>query len=409
MTRAPSPGRRRAAGGSVIAALVFNAAALMLPFAGAGFARSFAEADLIDYSPTPAAVRNTRAALSAEAARFVPSGADARRQEWNNLIARELAENDIEAARGFALSAFAMLGPSDVSRLRRQMREGADDDEALLTAALPLVDPYARQRFRALIVRPPSGGFDVLGDARETAATADRWRAGEPVDMFLFKLGGLTLPAAGALPDDARLGASVIKTAKNGAHLTPQFTARIEAAVAAAAPDARLESELAAAFQNRAAIVDEGEAATLAFRRATDPEAFDALVADLSIIGAAARAASPSGAAMLLAHVRDARDLKRMALLAAAGGERAVAIGKRTPDGLVLNAARGQLRNNPQLFADITSVVLALLGMLIATHIAVLAALRREWEGAPAAPAATPQLSKADAQRRARAPEKMGV
>jgi hypothetical protein len=407
MTRAPSPRRRKAAGGSVIAALVFNAAALMLPFAGAGFARSFAEADLIDFSPTPAAIRSTRAALSAEAARFAPGGADARRQEWNNLIARELAENDIQAARGFALSAFAMLGSSDAARLRRQMREGANDDEALLTAALPLVDPYARQRFRALIVRPPSGGFDVLGDARETAATADRWRAGESVDMFLFKLGGLTLPAAGAPVDDVRLGASVIKIAKNGAHLTPQFTARIEAALDAAAPNAQLESEFAAAFQNRAAILDEGEAAALAFRRATDPTAFDALAADLSLIGAAARAASPAGAAMLLAHEREPRDLKRMALLAAAGGERAVAIGKRTPEGLVLNAARGQLRNNPQLFADVTSVALALLGMLIATLIAVFAALRREWEGAPPEPAPAPQLSKADAQRRARAPERM--
>lgn len=405
MSRQP---KRRKAAGSIIAALVFNAAALMAPFAGAAFVRSLSSADLIDYAPTPTAIKNTRSALSAEAARFAPRGTENRRQEWNNLIARELSEGDIEAARGFALSAFQILGGSDASRLRRAMGKGTDD-EAMLTAALPLVDQGLRQRFRALIVRNPRGSFDVLGDARETAAIADRWRSGEQVDVFLFKLGGLTLPAPDAPPDDVRLGASVIKIAKNGAHLTPQFAARIEAAVAAVIPDGRLESELAAAFQNRAAIVDEGEAAALAFRRARDPGLYTALAADLAHIGAAARAASPAGAAALLAHVRDGRDLRRLELLAIAGAERAVAVGKRSPEGLVMRSARGQLRNNPQLFADALSVALALLGMLIATSMALTSALRREWEGAETAAPAPHAISKADAQRRARAPERMGV
>jgi hypothetical protein len=302
-----------------------------------------------------------------------------------------------------------MLGGSDAARVRRDMRADTSD-EALLTAALPLVDPYLRPRFRTLIAGG-SRSFDNLGDAAATATLSERWLAGEDVDVFLFKLGGLTLPAtdvSGAeatRTENVRLGASTIKIAKTGGHLSAPLAARIEAAVAAAAPDDRLRAELSAAFQNRDAIVDEGEAAASAFRRAADPAALAALQADLAHIGAAARAASPAGAAMLLAHARDGRDLRKVELLAVAGAERAVAIGKRTPEGLVLKAARGQLKQNPQLMTDIVSVVLLLATMLIAANMAVMAALRREWEGDPAPAPITPPLSKAEAQRRARQPE----
>ena len=392
------------AASSIIAALVFNASLIMLPFAGASLLRSATAGDLIDFAPTAATIKNTRAALANEAGRFAPSGGTARREEWNNLIAREMAENDVAAARGFALSATALLGPGDAAKVQRQMKPGAGDAE-LLDAALPLIEPtFARQRFRAVMRMSERGSFDVLGDARETASAAQRWLAGEPVDLFLFALGGATLTSAGIDPlqDDVRLGASVIKVAKNSAKLSPQFTAMIEQELAAAVPTERLRAELAAAFQNREAIVDEGAAATLAFSRAIDRDAYAVLTSDLAHIGATARAASPAGAAQLLTHVRDRRDLQRLELLAVATGERAVAVAKRSPTGLVLNAARGAIRWSEQLVQDLVSVALAALGMVIATHIAMMNALRREWEGSDAPRGETATISKADAQRMAR-------
>ena len=408
MTRsaAPSHRRRGSAASSIIAALVFNGALLMLPFAGAALLRSATAPDLIDYTPNEAAMQRTRAALAGEVARFAPSGAQARREEWNNLIAREMGEGDVAAARGFALSAPALLGPGDSARVRRQVKPGSGD-AGVLEAILPMIEPsFARQRFRAVIGRGEErGGFDVLGDARETADTAQRWLAGEEVDLFLFSLGGATLTSAGVDPlrDDVRLGASVIKIAKNSAHLTPGFAALIEREVAAAVPVERLRSELAGAFQNRDAVVDDGAAATLAFSRAIDRTAYAALTIDLAHIGAAARTASPAGAAMLLANATTKRDLRRIELLAAAGGERAVAVAKRTPTGLVLKSARGAIRWSDELVGNLLSVIFAVLGVVIATHAAMMNALRREWEGdgAPRAVPAT-RLSKAEAQRIAR-------
>jgi hypothetical protein len=411
MTRPATPVTRRRGGakGSVIAALVFNASLLMLPFSGAALLRSATAGDLIDYSPTPATIKRTKDAIANEAGRFAAAGgADTRRERWNNLIAREMGEGDIAAARGVALNAYALLGGSDAAKVRRSVRTG--DDQGLLEAALPMIEPsFARQRFRAIIARRDENtAFDVLGDPRETAATAQRWLSGEPVDLFLFTLGGVTLPAPDAPLDDVRLGASVVKVAKNNAYLRPAFTQMIEAKLAAATPIDRLRAELANTFQNPDAVVDEGAAAALAFRRARDPAAYAALAEDLRHIGAVARAASPPGAAELLGNASNARDLRRLELLAVATGERAVAVGKRSPQGLVLKSAKGAIHWTDQLVRDLLSVALALAGLLIATHIALSNALRGEWEGgAPKDPAAP--ISKADAQRRVRAdgPQKL--
>lgn len=403
MIRSHAQSTTRGRGGSIIAALVFNASLLMLPFAGASLYQSLSAPDLIDYTPTPSSIRATQDALRTEVARFAPTGAAARKETWNNLIARELAEDDIAAARGFALSAYTLLGGADAATVRRAVKPGSGDT-GLLDAAVSMVDPYMRQRYRAVIAPIDARGFDVLGDARETAALAQRWLGGESIDLFLFTLAGVTLPGADAPQSDVRLGASVVKIAKNGARLTPEFASLLERRLAAAAPAGRLRAELAATFQNRDAIVDDGAAAALAFSRAIDRDAYAALATDLAHIGAAARAASPAGAAQLLAHVRDPRDLRRLELLAVATGERSVAVAKRTPTGLVLRSARGAVRWSDRLVGDIASVALATLGLVIATHLAMMAALRGAWEGRtgpPPAPA-TP-ISKADAQRRARA------
>jgi hypothetical protein len=408
MTRATSRSRRRR--GSVsrtalgaLTALVFNLSLFALPFIAAALVQTVSTGDLIDYAPTPATKRATLNALKAEAARFARNGED-RKLTWNNLIARELGEGDIAAARGFALIAPALLPPGEAAKIQRQAPPG--DDRAYLAAAVPLIEPsYARQRFRSVIGSGENASFDVLGDARETADIAQRWRGGEAIDYMLFALGGATLGATDSPNDDVRLGASVVKIAKNGARLSSEFSAALDAEVAAAIPPEKLRSELDAIFQNRDSIADEGAAAALAFTRARDPEAWSRLSDDLRLIGATARATSPSGAAQLISHARTSRDLERLRLLAEATGERAVAVAKRTPDRLVLKSARGAIRWTDRLVADIGWAVLAVIGLIVSAYAALTGAVRREWEGAAEdyapEPAAT-SLSKAEAVRRAR-------
>jgi len=390
---------------SALTALVFNLSLVALPFMAAALYQTVSSGNLIDYTPTKATKASTLRALNAEASRFGRPGED-RKLTWNNLIAREMGEGDVAAARGFALIAPALLRGGDAAKIARQA-PATGGDHAYLEAAVPLIEPsYARQRFRSLInAGAGSASFDVLGDANETAASALRWRSGEAVDYMLFALGGATLGAPDAPTDDLRLGASVVKIAKNGARLSPEFAAALDAEVAAAIPAEKLRSELDAVFQNRENIVDEGAAAALAFHRAKEPEAWSRLADDLRLIGAAARATSPLGAAQLLGHARTSRDLERLRLLAEATGERAVAVGKRTPDRLVLKSARGAIRWTDRLISDIGWTLLAALGLLHSTHVAMLGALRREWEGADDGGEGAPQpaaMSKAEAVKRAR-------
>ncbi len=411
MTRATArSGRRRGRFArtalTALTGLVFNAALFTLPFMAAALFQTVSAGDLIDYTPTAATRRDTQRALRLEAARFVRAGED-RKLTWNNLIARELGEGDIAAARGFALTAPAILRGADVAKIQRTVPRGGGDRE-YLAATLPLIEPsYARQRFRSVINSGDATSFDVLGDGREIADTAQRWRTGESVDYVLFALGGATLGATDAAPDDLRLGASVVKVARNGARISPEFSAALDAEVMAALPPDRLRAELDSIFQDRDAIVDESAAAALAFTRARVPEAWARLSDDLALIGAAARATSPAGAAQLVSHVRDSRDLQRIRLLADAGGERAVAIGKRTPQRLILKAAHGAIRWTDRLVTDIGWTLLATLGVIIATFAALSGAVRREWEGGAAPPSAAGN-AKADAVKRARAPRPAG-
>jgi hypothetical protein len=409
MTRAAARPRRRRGNASRIAlgaltGLVFNISLIALPFMGAALWQTVSSGNLIDYAPSPATRGATQRALKAEAARFVRAGED-RRMTWNNLIARELGEGDIAAARGFALSAPAILRGSDSAQIQRLVPANGSDRD-YLNAAIPLIEPsYARQRFRSVIGSGENTAFDMLGDAQETAAIAQRWRNGESVDYVLFALGGATLGAPDAAPDDVRLGASVLKIAKNGARLSPEYAARLDAEVAAAVPPDRLRSELDAIFQNRENIVDEGAAAALAFVRARQPEAWSRLADDLRQIGAMARATSPPGAAQLLAHARTSRDLERLRLLADATGERAVAVAKRSPDRLILKSARGAIRWTDDLIADIGWTLLATLGLLLTTHAAVFGALRQAWDRGETEDhglSAPTQMSKAEAVKRAR-------
>lgn len=385
---------------TALTGLVFNAALISLPVMGAALLQTVCAGDLIDYTPTEATRRDTNKALRIEASRFVRPGED-RKLTWNNLIARELGEGDIAAARGFALSAPSILRGSDAAKIQRTVPRGGGDQD-YLTAALPMVEPsYARQRFRSIIGSGETSSFDVLGDSREIAATAQRWRAGERVDYVLFALAGATLGATDAAPDDIRLGASVVKVARNGAHMSPEFSAAIDSEVMAAIPPDRLRAELDSIFQNPDAIVDEGAAATLAFTRARVPETWSRLSDDLALIGATARATSPTGAARLVTHARTSEDLKRIRLLADAAGERAVAIGKRTPDRLVLRAARGSIRWTDRLVSDIGWTFLSAIGVLIAAFAALSGALRNEWEGVGHSKTSAGD-SKAAAVRRAR-------
>jgi hypothetical protein len=391
-----------AATGSALTGLVFNAALFALPFAATALVETTRRPDIIDYTPTPATRRSTLNAIETEASRFVQRGDD-RHVVWEQLIARELSANDQVAARGFALLGTSILSPAEAARLHRRSTAG-DRDTAMLEAALPLMDPSIR---RSIHLAPTSGAtsFNVLGDLEGFSEEARRWVDGELVDGVALRLtGAAQLEQRAPNAEAIRLGASVLKIAKNSGRLGSDFLAWLETRLEAALPAERLRAELAYAFANGDRLNGEGTAVAAAFAAASRKDGLRAVANDLAVIGAMARGSTPAAAAQLLSQAKDSRDLQRLLLLAEAGGERAVAIAKRTPDRLVLGCARGAINWSGRLPYDLASLLLSLLAALLATISAVTAKKRATGPNSTNDKNITTGGSKADAVRAHRAP-----
>jgi hypothetical protein len=381
--------------------LAFNVSVFAAPLAAASLAALVLTTQLVDYSPTEANKRATEKAVAAETKRFL-EGAGERREAWSRLVLRELDEGDAAAARGFVLSAPVLLSGGDLSKINRTLRPGADDND-LMYAAAGLLDQTTADRFRFAGRTGIDGVFDVLGDSREVANQARRWLAREPMDAFLFALSGATLALGAPDPatDDARLGGSIIKIARTSARLPQPFAESLEIKLEAAAPPERLRAELAGVFQSGVTLVDEGAAATLAFSRAIDREAYRVLATDLANVGAIARATSPAGAVQLLRDVDTSEDLVKLRLIAEASRERAVAVSKRSPERLLLKAARGSIAWTPPLVLTLAALALSVAVMCVMLALAFQRTLLRAWTGAGSN---KPARSKAEAVMRAREP-----
>jgi hypothetical protein len=389
-----------------LVALLFNAALLASPFAGASLYETLTTTKLIDYTPQPGSLRSTRAALEKEASRFA-NGWDEPKAALNGLVAKELAEDDAAAARGFMLAAPAILRDREANKVQSHIPANATDQQKI-AAALQMLEGPLRGYVERINGpgRGDGGDFAALGDPRELANDARNWLDGAPVDLTVFRLTGLAMAAEEG--DGAQLGASVLRVAKNSARLSAVYLDGLEARLEEAVPLATLRSELAFTFQDPDAIVDEGAAVALAFSRARDVAGWEALREELNVIAQMARRVSPAGAAGLMAQADTKTDLERLALLAAAGGEMTVAIAKRNPDRLVLRSAKGAINWTPSLAGGLLAVTVLIVTMVSSVALALSMALKREWSAQT--PQRAPQQeaprtpTKADAVRRARNP-----
>ncbi len=357
------------------AAALFNICAVILPLAGAYAAHVVVRDHLYTYEPTEGAARQARAALD-KLARGLIEGEDRRRQ-WDNHIAVALMEGDIAAARGFAVSARAMLPSSDVSIINRAVSANPTDAD-LEAAALALLTPGTQARYLStvpLLSRRAATGaeqtparrpFIVLGDRLdfENAALVD---LNDPnADHLGFVLMGVGVLLPAQLSENALAGASIVQAGLNARRLPAPFHAALAERAEAALPRARFKAEtearMTANAPDRVLVFDAG------FRAALDPQALDAFTRELETIGIIGDAASPQGALTLLTHARGFDDLPRLALLAQTNADRAVAVAKRLPaNGALPEAGRGWLNITPDLAVPLIVAALALLGMAFAS------------------------------------------
>jgi len=369
-----SPEPRRVPAFGLWAAALFNICAVVLPLAGAYAAHVVVRDHLYTYEPTEGAARQARAALD-KLARGLIEGEDRRRQ-WDNHIAVALMEGDIAAARGFAVSARAMLPAADVSIINRAVSANPTDAD-LEAAALALLTPGTQARYLSTVPllsrraatetsqSPARRPFIVLGDRLdfENASLVD---LNDPnADHLGFVLMGIGVLLPAQLSENALAGASIVQAGLNARRLPPRLYTALAERAEAALPRARFKSEtdarMTADAPDRVLIFD------AAFRAALDPAALEQFTRELETIGVIGEAASPQGALTLLAHARGFDDLPRLALLAQTNADRAVAVAKRLPaNGALPDAGRGWLNVTPDLAVPLIVAALALLGMAFA-------------------------------------------
>lgn len=353
----------------VLSAFVFNVCMVVMAIACAAAVIVIGRDQLYAYEYSDAGAHAIGARVARLNAEMIQLDFD-RQNQWDNLVAMELASNDIPAARGFLLSGAYMLPQRTASILNR-----ADNDAELELTALELLTPGTRARYEELVpllsrrastvaaqARGP-GTVVPLGDQQDFELMARALIAEPESDPLQFILTGLSLGLAGEFSARANDGAVAVVAASRRPDYPVGFDAEMDALATQAVSIetfrtsalASAEADQAGAFENAAA----------AFRASINPVRAQELREALEQVGAMSEAISTPAATDLISHAATLSDLPRLRLVAQAAGDRAAAAAKRLPrDGRLIATARGDLTITRQLAGILAAAGIALLGML---------------------------------------------
>jgi len=373
--------RKRRIPFAAYAALIFNAALCVTPFMGAHLISQAYGDKRPGFQNTPEAIAATRQAME-ERFQAIALAEDATpREVWSGLVRTALEEREMARVRGLLLGAPAMLNDQDGEALRARIAvaEGAGD-EAMLQAALAYLpddvqDAYEQQTksvvslFTASApaaaveaakpsVAPAVATLDPaeldpavatvlvedeveprvatnrLGDLRQHTMAAVGWANDDNTDVPAFLLSGIGLILA---DPEAREGASVAMSTLRTRTQAPvpfklYLTRRIEEIVPVAEVKRLLSAELGNELRYTAdsqAVVDR------VFRTAIDRQKLEPLLAEFRILREISHDTSVESAIAIVSRVKDGVDLRAAGLVAAAGGDRAVALEDLDGDNLL--------------------------------------------------------------------------
>ncbi|MCA8902829.1 MAG: hypothetical protein KDA53_16445 [Hyphomonas sp.] len=357
-------------------AVVFNSLLILMPVIGAQVLGSaFSGASFSD-SPGIEAIDQTRRNLDEAFASFAPRNPSDRYEFWYDIVDRELSEQDISAAHGFLLAAPQMLEKKDVRELiaaaDAERLSRADDrltaaalrklptaislkyEQAQISARVIDTQITPEETVEAAIEEPESetvdgtGGpevelatdaaveesrFRLLGNFDDLAEMSRRWLNEERVDVIALKVTAIGLIEAettDGLSDANIRAASILKSALRSGRLTEDFHSYLTARVNAALPDGALRPALTEALSQLATTEVRTERVKTAFIGAVDSRGLMRLETDLEQIDRIGNLTSPTAAVTLIQHAGDSSDLRRVRLIAEAGGDRAIALVKQS-------------------------------------------------------------------------------
>ncbi len=363
--------RKRRLPFAAYAALIFNAALVATPFMAAHMISQAYGGRPQGFQTTPDAIAATREAMDQRFQQISVKDEATPRQVWSDLVRNALEEREMPRVRGLLLGAPAMLDGADGAALRARIAvaDGAGD-EAMLQAALSYLpddvqDEYERRTqslvsmfsasapasalpgaTTAVVASAPAPAIDGdeprvatnrLGDLRQHTMAAVGWANDDNTDVPAFLLSGIGLILA---DPEAREGASVaMSTLRMRTEAPVPFKSYLAKRIEDVVPVEEMKKVLSAELRNELRYTPEGEAAVeRVFKTTIDRQKLEPLLAEFRILREIAHDTSVESAIAIVARVKDSADLRAAGLVAAAGGDRAVALEHLDGDNLLATA-----------------------------------------------------------------------
>ncbi|MEO1964894.1 hypothetical protein [Hyphomonas sp.] len=384
---------------------------ILLPVIGAEVLGAAFSGSAFSDSPGIEAIDQTRKNMDEAFASFAPRNPADRYEFWYDVVDRELSERDVAAAHGFLLAAPQMLDRKDVKELMvaadAERLDRADDRLSAaalrkLPTAISLKYEEAQVSQRVVDVQsglvdaaetpvevaedtPENQGgpevevsserlatetrFRLLGTFQDLAENSERWLYGDRVDEIALKItaiGLLEAETADGLSDANIRAASILKSALRSRRLTDDFQNYLSQRVNDALPDSKLRPALEEALGELATVDVRTERAKSAFVESIDARGLQRLESDLEQIDRIGTLTSPAAAVTLLEQVEDASDLRRVRLIAEAGGDRAVALVKQSGAGALRTADTG-IRWTLEMVLQVMGMTAAGLALIFVT------------------------------------------
>lgn len=372
-------------------ALLFNSLLILLAVLGARIMTNAYTAESVGDVPDIQARTETRRAIDEAFQTIIPKG-NVARAFWADQISRELASRDFSAARGYLLAAPVMLERDDSRAIMAaaDAEESGSQDERLAKAALLFLPNETRAEYQRAIEPPRvsmtpddqgqesgetgsddettaedaapaedeqsaegdpaeedvldaisedgepytprrAAAFSMVGDRADLVRRAQRWINGDPVDSMQIRLSAISLIGAndtGQAASQAR-AISVLKAAGRARRLTPDYRTYLTERIDLAMPEERAFGAVRDALSQVAPMAQLEDQVLQAFENSIDPQGLARLESDLAAIHRIAELTSPSGAVTLLETAESPEDIRKLQLIAEAGGDRAVALTKQ--------------------------------------------------------------------------------
>ncbi|MBF17595.1 MAG: hypothetical protein CME88_04370 [Hirschia sp.] len=351
-----------------------------------------------DYEVTPWSIADTRDAIDQRFSEILTDAPD-RRQAWSDLVRRETDEGRLASARGLLLAGPVILDAPDAGSLEEFARQGTKaGDDALEEAALRYVSEDTRETYeRARRVTqaewlttslaeddriyqndaetlqgvapedvsysasgsPNQISLNVLGSSRDLALEAARWMRNDDIDVFAFTLSGIGLSV---IEEGDRAGVSILRSAYRAGRLNPDLLDYFEEKFYAVVPPSRLKRALFEETGEAMSIVGQTGRIEEIFGKVANRNALQDLEVELKIVTDIAEKSSVFNAITFLESARGSADLRRARLVAEAGGDKAIALARLDPAG-VLHTAKAEIPwNNRMRFmlASLAAVAIVL-------------------------------------------------